>query len=204
MGEAKRRVLGLREWFLPCALALIALMVAIAGDTAAEQLRYEREAILQGELWRLLSGHLAHLGWSHLFLNLAGLGLLWVLLGQAFNPLGWLALLLISSFTISFGLLVLNPLLHWYVGLSGLLHTILLAGAVALTAQREREGAVLLLLAVAKLAWEQLVGPLPGSEETAGGTVVVDAHLYGAIAGGVLALVVAMLAPLRRQLMERP
>lgn len=204
MDGAKRRVRGLRDWLLPLALALIALLVAIAGDSAAEQLRYEREAVLQGELWRLLSGHLPHLGWSHLFLNLAGLGLLWALLGQVFNRLGWSVLLLASAFTISIGLLLLNPLLHWYVGLSGLLHTILLAGAVALTAQREREGAVLLLLAVAKLAWEQLVGPLPGSEETAGGTVVVDAHLYGAIAGGVLALVVAMLAPLRRQLMERP
>ena len=40
---------------------------------------------------------------------------------------------------------------------------------------------------IAKLAWEQISGPLPGSAATAGVAVIVDAHLYGA-AGGILAL----------------
>jgi len=44
----------------------------------------------------------------------------------------------------------------------------------------------------AKLAWEQLYGSLPGSEELAGGNVVVDAHFYGAISG-LLCFIVATL-----------
>jgi len=40
-----------------------------------------------------------------------------------------------------------------------------------------------LLLLGLKLAWEQLAGPLPGSEALSGGPVVVDAHLYGTSAG---------------------
>lgn len=42
---------------------------------------------------------------------------------------------------------------------------------------------LLLLIIIAKLTWEQIAGPLPGSEATAGGNVIVDAHLYGAVAG---------------------
>ena len=39
---------------------------------------------------------------------------------------------------------------------------------------------------VAKLAWEQTLGPLPMTARTAGGPVIVNAHLYGSL-GGVLA-----------------
>jgi hypothetical protein len=34
-----------------------------------------------------------------------------------------------------------------------------------------------------KIMFEQLIGPLPGSEQSAGGDVVVNAHLYGVLAG---------------------
>ena len=36
------------------------------------------------------------------------------------------------------------------------------------------------------MIWEQVYGPAPGSEEMAGGNVIVNAHMYGAIAGGLL------------------
>jgi hypothetical protein len=39
-----------------------------------------------------------------------------------------------------------------------------------------------------KLAWEQFSGPLPGSEGTAGGPVIVDSHLFGALGGALTAL----------------
>ena len=45
------------------------------------------------------------------------------------------------------------------------------------------------LLVVGKLSWEQFDGALPGSESVAGGLVVVDAHLYGALAGALLGIV---------------
>ena len=43
-------------------------------------------------------------------------------------------------------------------------------------------------LLVVKLIYEQLVGPIPGSEGSSGGDVVVAAHLYGAIAGALAGL----------------
>jgi rhomboid family GlyGly-CTERM serine protease len=75
------------------------------------------------------------------------------------------------------------PELEWYVGLSGVLHGLLVAGLFAGLVQRDREAVILTLFVIAKLAWEQLAGPLPGSESSSGGVVIVDAHLYGAIGG---------------------
>jgi membrane associated rhomboid family serine protease len=69
------------------------------------------------------------------------------------------------------------------------LHGLLVAGLFAGAMQRDREAVVLSILVIAKLVWEQAVGPLPGSESTAGGAVIVDAHLYGAVGGLLGALI---------------
>ena len=74
-----------------------------------------------------------------------------------------------------------------YVGLSGLLHGLLAAGVVAGLGPRRREPQILAVILAAKIAYEQLAGPLPGSESTTGGTVIVAAHAYGAIAGALCA-----------------
>ena len=83
------------------------------------------------------------------------------------------------------GFWFLNPELYWYVGMSGLLHGLLAAGIVTRLKDIDAETAILLLLLIAKISWEQWSGPVPGSESTSGGPVIVDAHLYGAL-GGVL------------------
>ena len=157
-----------------------------------------------GQWWRLLSGHLVHLGWSHLMLNLGGLALAWLLVGRLFSASFWVLLLLICALSTSLGLLFFNPLLDWYVGLSGVLHGLLLAGGVVSALRGEREAWLLCALVAGKLLWEQLLGPLPGSSDAAGGTVIVDAHLYGGVSGLVAGLLaVAMARPMRERLLSR-
>lgn len=187
MQSNSRMMAGLYLWGIPLGLAASALLVMLLGEAGEALLRYQRSEILIGEVWRLLSGHLVHLGWSHLLMNLLALALVWALFGDTLTLAGWLLLLLFCALFDGLGLLLLNPGVEWYVGLSGVLHGLFLAGALAGLASGRRDAALLLIALVAKLAWEQLAGPLPGSEATAGGLVVVDAHLYGAIAGGVTA-----------------
>ena len=172
-------------WSIPLLLALIAAAIAIGGDEARMALRFDRIWILEGETWRLISGHLTHLGWSHLALNGAGMALVWFLVGERFDTLGWWIIICTSVVAINLGLWLLTPHLIWYVGLSGLLHGLLAAGIVARLRPPDGETLLLAALLLAKLAWEQFGGSIPGSELASGGPVVVDAHLYGA-AGGVL------------------
>jgi rhomboid family GlyGly-CTERM serine protease len=176
---------------------LAIIMVGLAGQDASVWLRYDRQAILAGQIWRLFTGHLVHLGWPHLLVNLAGLALVWALVGSALSNGRWVATSLACALAVGLSLLVLSPTVARYVGLSGVLHGLMAAGAlVQLRAGVQRAGWILGVLAL-KLAWEQMAGPLPGSAATAGGRIIVDAHLYGALAG----LLAAWLVPvaMRRQ-----
>lgn len=183
----------LSGWAIPAVLAVLAVAAQAAG--LAGELRYERAAIESGESWRLLSAHVVHLGWPHLLMNLAGLALVWLLVGAAFGRRQWCVVLALTVTGIDIAFWWLSPELGWYVGLSGLLHGLLVAGAIALVVQgsdRRVESLVLLALVAAKLAWEQVAGPVPGSAGVAGGAVVVDSHLYGAVAGLVAGLAIAL------------
>ena len=172
-----------RRWLAVIALGGLCAILQAGGLVHA--LRYDRAALAHGELWRALTGHIVHLGWMHLALNLAGLVLVSALVGASLSLAGWVLAFLLASVSISGGLWLFRPDVVWYVGLSGVLHGLLVAGAVtALRDPHERRFMLLVLVVVAaKLTWEQTVGPTPGTAALAGGPVVVDAHLFGAIGG---------------------
>ena len=174
-------------WRVPGAIVIVALALLVGDDAGREWLRFDRTGITAGEAWRLLTGHLVHLGVTHALLNLVGLALVWFLVGRAFSTRQWLWIIAGSVAAIDVGLWFGNPSLEWYVGLSGLLHGMLAAGIVAGLAARSGEAVVLAVVVAGKLAWEQFAGPLPGSEATSGGAVIVDAHLYGVIGGTLVA-----------------
>lgn len=168
---------------LPLTLTLCVTLIALGGSELSSLFRFDREAIFHGQLWRLLSGHLVHLNWSHWSLNVVGLALVWTLIGTRFENRQWLFIIAGLCLGISLALLAFNPTLAWYVGLSGVLHGMLVAGAIADIRCGQRSSYILLALVTGKLIWEQMAGPLPGAEMTAGGAVIVDAHFYGGLCG---------------------
>ena len=194
--EMRYGALSVQAWVVPGTVVMIALALMLSGDSGRDLLRFDRGSIAAGEFWRLLSGHFVHLGVPHTLLNLAGLVLVWFLVGRAWTWRQWLLLMAASVAAIDLGLWLGSPQLEWYVGLSGLLHGMLAAGIVAGLADRNYEALVLAIVVTGKLAWEQFAGPLPGSEATSGGAVIVDAHLYGVIGGAIAA---AALVRVRRR-----
>ncbi|MGI9273204.1 MAG: rhombosortase [Woeseiaceae bacterium] len=181
-----RKSRRIAAWSLPGVAIIVSAALALSGDWGRELFRYDRIAIADGELWRLLSGHLVHLGWSHFAMNAVGLMLICYLVAARFRDRDWLIITATVIAGIDLGFWFLEPQLSWYVGLSGVLHGLLAAGAVSGMLDRQKDFWLIAAFLVAKLAYEQVVGPLPGSEGTAGGEVVVASHLYGAV-GGVIA-----------------
>jgi rhomboid family GlyGly-CTERM serine protease len=177
-------------WLLPLAAAGIAAVLAVSGDSGREWLSYDRPALRAGELWRLFSGHFVHLGLSHLLLNLAGLLLIWYLVGDSYTRRQWLFVAVAAILGVDVGLWVWEPDLTWYVGMSGLLHGLLAAGVVVQARSGRPEIWILAAGLVAKLVYEQISGPLPGSEASSGGNVIVAAHVYGACSGVLAALMI--------------
>ncbi len=170
-------------------LMLVCLLLATAGDVARVLLRLDRLEALSGQWWRLLTAHLVHLGWSHTLMNLIALLLLGALFSERYSNIRWLFLCTVSALAISAALLFFMPELGWYVGLSGVLHGVFAAGVLAQWRVSRLESGLLGAGLVAKLIWEILAGPLPGSASAAGGAVVVEAHLYGAVSGAVVAAI---------------
>lgn len=173
---------------LPVALAVFSFASQAVGSGATALLRFDRTGILDGQVWRLLTGNLVHLGWNHLLLNVTGLVLIWWLVGTALSPKRWLIVFAATCLSVTLGLLLWNPELRWYVGLSGMLHGLLLAGLIADIEHTDRIQKLLIAGVIAKLAWEQASGPSASTEALVGGSVIVDSHLYGAISGTILGL----------------
>jgi len=181
-----------KHWQQPLLIWLMLILPAVAIEClemlAGIDVRYVRSAILQGEWWRLLTGHLDHLGWAHLGLNAAFL----VLLLTLFKPLqSWaktLLLWLLICLAISFLMLFLSPQLQWYVGLSGSLYGLLIFGLVSDKNYALGLRFVISLIVIAKVMFEQLEGASAQVSQIISGPVAEESHLYGLMAGGLMVL----------------
>lgn len=182
-GVTKRRLI---DWVPVLVLLAICLVLAFGGDEIRNLGRYDRLALENGEYWRLLTGHLVHLSWAHLWPNLAAMAVIGALFQDTFRASDWVLTGLVSAAAIDAGLYLLDPNLQWYVGLSGVLHGYVAAGAVEWILRRQALGWVLALGLAGKLAYEQTVGAMPFSTGL-GGDVIVAAHLYGASSAAVCA-----------------
>lgn len=175
--------------YTPYLLLLILSTALYLTPTSIQQLlEYQATAIQHGELWRLLSGHLLHSNLLHLLLNLLGLVVLMLLHGKLTGRLavGWQILLL--SLSTGLALFWLAPEIEIYVGLSGILHGLLCYGATADLRQGYRSGALILIGVAIKVGTEQWQGPDPELSAQIAAEVAIDAHLYGAVSGILLAL----------------
>lgn len=173
-------------WLVAIFLCVLMLLIPLLSDSLSSLLSYQRESIVTAEYWRLISAHFVHLNANHLFLNCLGLLLVWLIVGDRFKPLEWILLVIVIGLTSSLCLLFFNPEILNYVGFSGLLHGLLVAGILKHT--ESYQDVILLIIVTLKLVYEQIYGPIEGSEVLIESSVIVDAHLYGALAGLVYSL----------------
>jgi rhomboid family GlyGly-CTERM serine protease len=185
-GEAGRmaQILAALQWdrgrWIWLLLILLFLHVVLGlGDSVTLALRYDRAGLAAGGWWRLLTAHIVHLDLHHLVLNELGLVLMWALFAGDYEPVDWLIIVLSGALAIGTGLWWFSPGVSWYVGASGVLHSVMAAGTAQHLAARAWDRWLLLGCLAIKLAMEQYA-------EFTGHTspmIVVDAHLYGALAG---------------------
>lgn len=183
-----------RRWMWLTLMLLAGAGLLGLGDSARMALRYERAAIGAGEWWRLLSAHAVHLDAHHFALNALGLVLVWALFAREYRAAGWALIVTGGALCISLGLWCFDPQVQWYVGASGVLHSVMAAGCVKRIADRQWDRYILAGGLVIKLAWEQVA-----HAEATLTPVIVDAHLFGAVGGGLIAAALcARMAIIRR------
>ncbi len=124
-------------------LSLLATLAYIGAGPAPEAWVFSREAINQGELWTLISGHWVHSDSRHAIWNIAALSILGSLFEYRLKHRIFTELLL-ASLLLSVWIGRYMPELQAYCGLSGILNTLLVTGAIALW-QRYRSMSLLLI-----------------------------------------------------------
>ena len=168
------------------ALAAAALAVAAAPEIVG-LLRLDQSAVLGGEIWRLWTGHLVHGSAQHLAWNVAALIGLGFLFERAIGR-NFTALVLIGGAVVGAGVFVLQPEIDTYLGLSGVLNTIWVGGAV-IAARGERGWMravyfVAVAAGLSKILFEAWTGLSIFTDPGAlGGRPLVLAHALGSLAG---------------------
>jgi len=188
------------------ALSGSALLLLLQAMPSAAPLLEYRRALLPSEPWRLLSAHFVHINWTHALVNAGA----WVVLAGLFAPqLGAKRQLLsfvLGSVFVSLALAAFNPAIDWYRGASGALHVLFFAGttmAFAAALRRRSWSASLVPFALFVAGWAKVALEVPLDPAATpyaqwlAATTVPQAHLWGALFGSVLGLLMTGMAPER-------
>jgi rhomboid family GlyGly-CTERM serine protease len=175
-------------WLPPLAVMALVLLLGLGGEVVREALSYNRMAIGHGEVWRLVTGNLVHLGWWHLFLNELGLLVLVLLCPERLSPAVWVRRILFLGIGMSLALYFFVTDVLWYVGMSGVIHGLFVLGLGRQALRKDLIAIACLAYLVGKIAWELVMGAPVSDEELIGGAVLVESHLYGVLSAVVYGL----------------
>lgn len=144
---------------------------------------YDRELLLQGQIWRLFTGHLVHFSWRHLLFNLSAFAVLGCLL--EFRNRGLLLwLITLTALVSSLYFLLFMPEMTKYGGLSGLVSAAVVYLSLSEIRKKTRVRFIwmlILLLFLAKVCYEVYIGEAVfASGNNPDFIVVPSAHIVGA------------------------
>ena len=188
--HAGRTPLAFPAWTV--LLSGCALMAFVAGPV----FQYDRGAILGGEWWRVVTGHLTHWSLDHLFWDLIVFAVLGAL-NERRDRGAFLRCTVCAAVLISAGLWLLRPDVTHYRGLSGIDSALFVMTATAactdsLIAGRGRiavMAAVSLALFAAKILWELASSAALFVDASAAGFETIPlAHALGGAAGAAAGL----------------
>lgn len=176
---------SVRGW--PIGTVVVAILALAVHFLPAwrDDVFYLRDAIFAGDVWRLWSGHLVHFSTSHLIWNLAILvpAGAWL---ERIDPKAARVFYLLSPPLIGLLMLMFDPSLLRYGGLSGLATGVLVLLAVLQLVRRDPREPVwfwlgVLALVAGKLILEQVSGAPLLVSDLGNVRVVPWAHLGGLI-----------------------
>ena len=170
--------------------AIAIILIAIFCTYNKELFLYQRTLFDDGQIWRLFSGHFAHLNNKHLLLNLLAWSIIFLLGSNYLSIKKWLALLFILTLSISFGLYYFIPTVIFYGGLSGVLHGYFSYILVALIQSKQKIAWLLLLLLLIKLIIENFSNGSLSSAEYLDIRVISEVHIIGTLVGIFTALII--------------
>lgn len=176
----------LRHTIAPIMLISVMFVLELTKPTSEQVFGFFPEYIANGEYWRAVTGQLLHINFNHLLLNVSGLALIWALHGEYYNVKHYCVTLLMALTAIGVALTFVTQV-H-YAGLSGVLHSMLVYGALIDIYKAKRTGWVILIGMFIKVGYEITFGASATTAELISANVATEAHLAGAVVGLIIGL----------------
>ena len=177
-----------KQYFIaPLCFIALTFLLEFTKPVSMQWLGFNPNDIINGEIWRLVTGQMLHTNFNHVLLNVSGIVLIWALHGEYYNTKHYILAVTISLVLVGVGILLFGDGNN-YAGLSGILHTLLVYGAMIDIKKQEKTGWLLLIGIAAKVLYELIVGPAQYTKELIQADVAVEAHLIGCLAGILMGL----------------
>mgnify|MGYP001424668137 CR=1 FL=1 len=173
------------------ARALIGLLafsfasLALQYEPISKLVEWNRTAITNGEVWRIVTGHFTHSNFYHLAMNLAAMWLICAIFKPSKRRLT--TLIIINSVFV--GLLLYTTSYTNYVGLSGILHGLIANLALREALNGNRSSWIIVAVLMVKIFLENTLGTSITTSELIQTKVAYEAHTFGAICGFALACI---------------
>ena len=171
----------------PLLLFAIVFLLELLKPASMSLLGFYPEKIAAGELWRIVTGQVLHTNFNHVLLNVAGLLLVWALHGEYYRAKHYALIVTLSLVLVGIPLAVLYDTTH-YAGLSGIIHTLIVYGALIDIHKKVTTGWLILIGVFVKVGYENIFGASSDTAALIAANVAVEAHLIGAVAGLIIGI----------------
>ena len=149
-----------------------------------EPLSYQRTYFLSKLYWQWLTPSLVHANWNHWLLNIVNFYGILIVFFQAWSFKKVLFLFSISSLFITLSLYICLPNLNSYVGMSGVLYTLIVYGGLYTFSKQKIVSGLILLYVLLKLWIPDIINNSIGINTMLNGLhILTEAHFYGAVVG---------------------
>ncbi len=192
-----------KHWLTLLITSILCVLTHILFAENVAHVEFEHHALDSGEVWRLFTHALWHTNFYHLGLNISGMILLWALHGEHYTPLNTFTILCWCVILSGVAVWLFAPHINHYVGLSAALHGLFCYGAIIDIQQKRYSGFLLLIGMTAKLYLEQQQA-FDNTANLIEANVAYDAHIFGAIAGTVYAMLYLVTPVLKQKLKRTP
>ncbi|CCQ12042.1 putative rhomboid family protein [Pseudoalteromonas luteoviolacea B = ATCC 29581] len=182
-------LLPLDKKFITAPVLLLLVICTIHLSPLNSHFEFNRELINSGQWWLIFSGQFTHANIPHLALNSLGIVFIWLLHGEYCSSLRYSLNIVCMALLTGLAIYGLAPDIAIYTGLSGVLHGVILWGALKDIQLCRKDGVLLFIGILVKLGYEQFAGPSESMSNLIESTVAIDAHLYGALSGLLIFLI---------------
>ena len=174
-------------------IIILALAAYFFSPQSTHLFAFYHNEISQFEFWRFLTASFCHTNFNHLLMNLVGLIVTVLLFLETYQKHSIWPLFIFNSVFVGIGIFYFDPEIQSYVGLSAVLHGLFSFAVIDDIKRKDKWGWILGVGIIVKIAHEQIFGASQVTIEQIGGPVLINGHLYGAIAGIVFYLLMHQL-----------